>query len=401
LYLTANSLLKIILVHNTYKQAGGEDVVFDQECQLLKDHGHKVVTYRRSNHEIDSLSLIDRAMLPKRTIWATDTRREFAQLLAREHPDIVHVHNTFMMISPSIYSACKEKGIPLVQTLHNFRLACPAATFFRDGNVCEECVDHGLLRSVYHRCYRDSRLATASVALMLAWHRRFGTWNQLVDRFIVLTEFARNKFVAAGLPAEKIVVKPNFVAPDPGERTHVGEYALFIGRQSPEKGVHTLLQAWKDLPSRCALQIVGDGPERERLESQTRQDGLFNVTFRGRLSHEETLAAIKNARFLVIPSAWYEGFPMAIVEAFACGTPVLCSRLGGMQELIADHRIGLHFTSGDKGDITQKIEWAFEHPAELAQMGREARREYENNYTSEKNYIRLIEIYEQTSRAFA
>jgi glycosyltransferase involved in cell wall biosynthesis len=400
LHQAANPLLKIILVHNAYQQAGGEDVVFDQECRLLETRGHRVVTYRRSNQEIDHLSLIDRAMLAKRMIWATDTRTEFAQLLAREHPDIVHVHNTFLMVSPSIYSACKEEGVPVVQTLHNFRLACPAGTFFRDGNVCEECMDRGLIRSVCHGCYHNSRPATASVALMLAWHRRTGTWNQLVDRYVALTEFARDKFVAAGLPAEKIIVKPNFVAPDPGERTGVGEYAVFSGRLSPEKGLLTLLQAWKDLPSRFVLQIVGDGPERRRLENQMRKNGLSNVVFCGRLSHEETLAAIKNARFLVMPSVWYEGFPMSVAEAFACGVPVLCSRLGGMLELVFDHRSGLHFTPGDAGDMTQKIGWAFEHPAELARMGREARREYEDNYTSEKNYIRLMEIYEQTSRAY-
>lgn len=388
--------MKIVLVHNRYQQPGGEDVIFEQEKQLLEQAGNEVITYCRSNHEIERLTALERLTLVKRSIWAADTEREFAQLLARESPDLVHVHNTFLMVSPSIYGACKARGIPVVQTLHNFRLLCPAATFYRDGKVCEECVEHSLWRGVYHGCYRNSRPATASVALMLALHRRWGTWNKLVTCYIAaLSEFARNKFIAAGLPAEKIVVKPNFVNPDPGEREQPGEYALFIGRLSPEKGVSTLLQAWEQFPEHYALHIVGDGPEREDLEAQARQRRLAAITFRGHLSREETIAKVKGARFLIMPSKWYEGFPMCIVESFACGTPVICSRLGGMEEIVDDHRTGLHFTAGDAGDLTRKVEWAWTHPEEMAAMGRAARAEYEAKYTAERNYEMLMDIYQK------
>jgi glycosyltransferase involved in cell wall biosynthesis len=393
--------MKIVLVHNCYQQPGGEDVVFEQEKQLLEQAGNEVITYCRSNHEIKRLTALERLTLVKRSIWAADTEREFALLLARESPDLVHVHNTFLMVSPSIYGACKARGIPVVQTLHNFRLLCPAATFFRDGKLCEECVERNLWRGVYHGCYRNSRPATASVALMLALNRRWGTWSNLVTCYITLSEFARNKFIAAGLPAEKIVVKPNFVNPDPGEREGPGEYALFIGRLSPEKGLPTLVQAWERLPRCYALHIVGDGPERVSLETQARQLGLSAVTFRGRLSRKETIAAVKGARFLIVPSACYENFPMCIAEAFACGTPVICSRLGGMQELVCDGRTGLHFTSGDPADLARKADWALNHAFELSEMGRAARREYETRYTAEKNYSRLMEIYQQTVAAYA
>ena len=167
--------MKILLAHNYYQVPGGEEVVFEQEKRLLEQAGEKVITYCRSNHEIEGLTALERLTVAKHSIWAVDIEREFSQLLAREHPDIVHVHNTFFMLSPSIYGACKAQGIPVVQTLHNFRLVCPAVTLFRDGNVCEECVDHGLWRGVYHGCYRDSRPATAAVAMMLALHRRWGT----------------------------------------------------------------------------------------------------------------------------------------------------------------------------------------------------------------------------------
>ena len=393
--------MKILLVHNTYQQPGGEDVVFEQERRLLEQMGHTVVTYCRSNHEIEELSTIGRATLVMRTVWAGDTHQDFGALLVRENPDIVHVHNTFVMISPSIYSACREHGVPVVQTLHNFRLLCPGAQFLRDGKVCEDCVEHSLWRSVWHGCYRDSRPATASVALMLAWHRRSGTWDELIDRYIALTEFARNKFIASGLPADKIVVKPNFVAPDPGAKQSPGAYAVFVGRISKEKGLHALLNAWDRLPKNCALQIIGDGPQRQELEQEAQRRGLSSIQFRGRLSHAETLAAIKGSYLLVMPSQWYEGFPMTIAESFACGTPVICSKLGAMQEIVNDTRTGLHFAPANAEDLAQKLAWAFAHPSEMAAMGRAARGEYEARYTPQRAYRQLLDIYEQTVAGYA
>ncbi len=393
--------MKIVLVHNSYQQPGGEDVVFDHECRLLENHGHAVTAYRRSNHEIEELSSIEKTMLLKRSIWASDTHREFSQLLARENPDIVHVHNTFLMISPSVYGACRDRGVPVVQTLHNFRLLCPAATFFRDGKVCEECVDRSLLRSVRYGCYRDSRMATASLAFMLAWHRHADTWNEMVDCYVALTEFARNKFIASGFPAHKIVVKPNFVDPDPGAGHNGGDYAIFVGRLSPEKGLNILIDAWARLPKGHSLHIAGDGPERSRLERQVYERNVAGVRFLGRLAHDDMIAAVKAARCLVLPSLWYEGFPMCIAEAFACGVPVICSRLGGMQEIVEDGRTGLLFEPGDAADLAAKIEWAWSHPGDLCVMGLEARREYEERYAAEKNYTQLMGIYEQAVAAYA
>jgi glycosyltransferase involved in cell wall biosynthesis len=393
--------MKIALVHNEYQQPGGEDIVFEQEKRILERAGHQVVTYKRSNHEIEELSAIGRGALVVRTVWAGDTHHDFAALLEREKPDVVHVHNTFVMISPSIYSACRKQGIPVVQTLHNFRLLCPGAQFLRDGNICEDCVEHSLLRSVWHGCYRDSRPATASVALMLALHRRAGTWDELVDRYIALTDFARNKFIASGFAPEKIVVKPNFLDPDPGAKQSPGTSALYIGRLSKEKGLHTLLDAWGKLPKSCSLQIIGDGPEREELEAEARRCGLSSIQFRGRLSHQESLAAMKSASFLILPSEWYEGFPMTIAESFACGTPIICSKLGAMEEIVDDSRTGLHFTPRDSEDLARKVEWAFAHPSEIATMGRAARREYEARYTSERSYTQLMTIYEQTVASYA
>ena len=386
--------MKIILVHCQYQQPGGEDVVFEQERQLLERAGHKVVLYRRSNYEVNAYPGVKRLVLLQKAVWNGATRDTFAELLHSEKPDLVHVHNTWIMISPSIYSACREAGVPVVQTLHNYRLLCPVGTFFRDGKICEECLDHSLWRSLRNRCYRGSRAETAAVGMMLAVHRTLHTWEREVTSFIVLSEFARSKFLRGGLPQQKIFVKPNFVDPDPLPRTGDGNYAIFAGRLSPERRVSTLLDAWTRLRSRIPLVIVGGGEQRDHLEQKASWNRLDMVEFKGMLPHDQTIAAIKGARFLIFSSEWYETFGLTMIEAFACGVPVICSRMGAMREIVVDGRTGLHFNPGDSEDLAEKVEWACNHPERMREMGQEARREYESKYTAEKNYPRLLEIYQ-------
>ena len=387
--------MKIILVHCHYQQPGGEDVVFEQERQLLERAGHQVVVFQRSNFEVDSYPGVKRLVLIQKAIWNDGSRKEFAEVLRTEKPDVVHVHNTWIMISPSIYSACREAGVPVVQTLHNYRLLCPVGTFFRDGKVCEECLDHTLWRSIRNGCYRDSRAETAAVGMMLAVHRTRHTWEREVESYVVLSEFARKKFLQGGLPPEKIFVKPNFVDPDPLPREGKGEYAIFAGRLSPERRVSTLLDAWTVLRSRIPLMIVGGGEQRDHLAQKAIWNNLDMVEFTGLLPHARTIAAIKGARFLIFSSEWYETFGLTMIEAFACGVPVICSRMGAMQEIVEDGRTGLHFNPGDSRDLAEKVEWAWNHPDQMQRMGEEARREYESKYTAEKNYPRLMEIYER------
>lgn len=387
--------MKILIAHNANQQHAGDDVVVEHESTLLESAGHEVVFFRRSNWDVESYTGIRRINLAKNTVWASDTKRDFARLLQEEKPDVVHVHNTFVMISPSIYSACCEARVPVVQTLHNYRLLCPAATLFREGKVCEECMQHSLLRSVEYGCYRDSRSATAVTALMLGVHRLRRTWDREVSCFVALSEFSRSKFIEGGLPADKIAVKPNFVDPDPGNRTGDGEYAIFVGRLSPEKRVEMILQAWKHLGTKIPVLIVGGGPEEERLRKQAAEEGIANVTFAGKLPREQTIAALNDARFLIFPSEWYEGFPMTLAESFACGTPVICARMGTMQEVVTDGRTGLHYKPGDAEDLARKVEWAWTHPAEVRAMGSEARKDYKLKYTAEQNYPMLMEIYQR------
>ncbi|HXH49056.1 MAG TPA: glycosyltransferase family 4 protein [Terriglobia bacterium] len=387
--------MKILLVHNEYQQTGGEDIVFQLERQILSSFGHRVVTYRRTNREIDRYTTLHRLLLIRQMIWAEDSQREIAGILRREKPDITHVHNTFMQISPSIYSECTKAEVPVVQTLHNFRLLCPAATFYRDGHICEECVTQSLRRSVIHGCYRNSRWATAAVASMLATHRRLPTWSHNIASYIALTEFARQQFIRGGFPGEKICVKPNFAAPDPGRGTQNGGYAIFVGRLSPEKGLQSLLHAWRRLRKTIPLRIVGDGPLRAELMKFAEQHRLSSVHFMGRLGRAETQEVIKDALFLILPSTCYENFPMTIVEAFAGGTPVVCSRLGAMQEIVTHQHTGLLFDPNSSEQLADSIAWGWEHPSYMRAMGATARREFELKYTAEKNYLLLMDIYQK------
>jgi glycosyltransferase involved in cell wall biosynthesis len=375
------------------------------ECALLTQAGHRVIEYFRDNHEIETYNIGKTISLGARTLWAWDSCSQIRDLLRAEKPDLAHFDNTFPLISPGAYYACRDAGVPVVQTLRNYRIVCPGTYLQRDGRVCEDCLGRGPWRGMLHGCYRDSRAASGAVALMLTAHRLLGTWNNLVDCYIALTEFARAKFIEGGLPAEKIVVKPNFVFSDsaaqniscPGANLEPPEDpALFVGRLSPEKGVATLLSAWKQLGARIPLHIIGDGPQRAELEAYARHHTLTNVHFDGRLSPQQTLAAMKRSRFLVFPSEWYETFGRVAAEAFACGVPVIASRLGAMEEIVAHGQTGLHFTPGDAGDLAAKVAWACAHPEEMFAMGVAARAEYEAKYTPERNLAMLTSIYKHT-----
>jgi glycosyltransferase involved in cell wall biosynthesis len=385
--------VKILILHNYYKQIGGEDFAVRRETALLKAAGHQIMTYFRDSRDIDETSLVAKVATGSKAIWARDSHRELTALLKREKPDLAHFHNTFPLISPSACYACRDAGVPIVLTLHNYRLFCAPGTFFRNGSICEECLEHGPWVGVRHACYRGSRMQTAGAALTLAIHQKLRTWSRMVDCYIAPTRFVRGKFGASGFPLEKIFVKPNFVDPDPGERIGEGEYAISAGRITVEKGLQTLIAAWATLGRHIPLVIVGDGPQRGELERETAQRGVANIIFKGSLSNADTIIAMKRAKFFVFPSKWYETFGTTIVEAFACGVPVLCSSLGAMQELVENGRTGLHFKAGDPADLAAKINWAWTHPAEMERMGRAARIEYETKFTPKHNYDLLMGAY--------
>ena len=382
--------MRVLMVHNAYQQRGGEDFAVEREIELLRERGHQVSTFFVSNDDIANMS---RARLAADTLWSFSSKRFLKERLQNERPDVVHFHNILPLISPAAYYAAHSEGVPVVQTLHNYRLLCPNALFYRDGGTCEDCLGKPVpWPGVVHACYRGSRAASGMVAGMLTAHRFLKTWTEKVDVYIVPTEFARRKFVEGRIPAEKIAVKPNFVNLDPGPGEGKGGYALFVGRLSEEKGVETMLRAWELLGDRIPLKVVGDGPLAERVSGAAER--LSRVEWMGQIPGEQVTELMKDAAFLVFPSTLYEVFPLVIVEAFATGLPVTASDIGNVSSLIDHGHTGLHFRPGDAEDLAAQMERVLLHPEDLDRMRREARAEFEAKYTAERNYERLMEIYD-------
>lgn len=381
--------MQILSIHNNYQIRGGEDESRESEERLLREMGHQVSVYEDNN---DRVSTISSAQMALKTIWSTEAYKIVQQQLQEKAHDLVHVQNFFPLISPSVYYAAKALGVPVVQTLRNYRLLCPNALFFRDGQVCENCLGKFIpYPGVLHGCYRESQIASGGVATMITVHRAMSTWTEMVDIYIALTEFARQKFIEGGLPAEKIVIKPNFVHPAPILGEGKGGYALYVGRLSVEKGLDTLLAAWENFNLQIPLKIVGDGPLADKVAKTTNK--MPQVEWLGRRPMPEVHALMGEAMFLVFPSKWYETFGRVAVEAFAKGTPVIASSIGAIAELVDSGRTGLHFRPGDAEDLAAKVEWMLANRPKLAQMRQEARAEFEAKYTAERNYHKLIEIY--------
>ena len=374
--------MRVLFIHNAYQHSGGEDSVVEAEIALLRSHGHAVETYFRSNDDVGSMSSL---ALARHTLWSPRTPHDLAELIDRFQPDVIHAHNTFPLISPSLYWAAARAGVPVVQTLHNFRLMCLNAFFLREGRVCEDCLGHLPWRAVAHKCYRGDGSASAVLAGMLTLHRGLGTYRNKVARYIALNDFSRNKFIEGGLPADRISIKPNFVdAPRSMEGERGG--GLFIGRLSGEKGIVVLLDVL-DRMSGSGVDVVGVGPEEARLRAHN------GVRLHGWLEHSAVLERMRKASYLVMPSIGYEAFGMVVVEAFASSLPVIASRLGSMAEIVREGETGLLFEPGNAADLTRKMAWAEANPAALREMGANARREYEAKYTPEVNYRQLVTIY--------
>lgn len=424
--------LCVLVVHNRYRVRGGEDGVFETECSLLEKAGHKVVRYEKDNREIPDRG--GRLGLALGTIWNQRTYREIRSIIREEKPDVVHCHNTFPLISPSVYWAAAREGVPVVQTLHNYRLACLNGYLFRDGKVCEKCLGRTPWRGVCRRCYRDSRAQSFVAAAMLLVHRLLGTYRRKVSRYIALTDFAKTKFVEAGLPARKISVKPNAFAAAGGEGAGLpatversGASApdrlrvIYLGRLSPEKGVDILLRAWamlnkngRDAPTARPLQvpggpgaaeprpgpaltcvIIGDGPERATLEGLANELGISSsVRFLGALPREEALRELAASDLLVFPSLWFEQFAVAPLEAMALGVPVLVSDVARAGTMVEDGATGRLFPAGDPAALAASLRAILSDPVSLRRMGDAARAAFDaSDCAPSRNLARLLAVY--------
>lgn len=375
--------MRILVAHNAYQHRGGEDAVVDAEVALLREYGHEVELYQEHNDALNDMSRVTAAVT---TLWSKRSTQAVDAICRRFRPDIIHAHNTFPLISPSLYWTAGRQRTPIVQTLHNFRLLCPQAIFLREGKICEDCVGKTPWRSVTRKCYRDSALQSAVLTGMLATHRMIGTYRHRVTRYIALNTFARDKYVEGGLPAARFRIKPNFVAaaamPDWSARSG----GMYVGRLSSEKGLDVLARAVGTL-GRQPVDVIGGGPMQALAEQS------FGARYLGFQPLDEIMGRMRSALFLIVPSICYENSPRTIVEAFASGLPVITSRLGALTDIVADGKTGLLFNPGDAADLAAKIEWAESHPQDMMRMGRAARAEYEEKYTPERNYHMLMEIY--------
>lgn len=348
---------KILMVHNHYQILGGEDTVVANEMEMLKEHGHEVLLYSRHNKELRSGNLLQKICLPLTTIFSLKTYREVRKIIKRERIDIVHVHNTLSLISPSVYYAAFSCKVPVVQTIHNFRLLCPGATFYRDGHICEDCVEKGLKCAVRHSCYRNSRIQTLACVITLKIHRALRTYQRL--NYICLTEFNKKKLLTLKqINPKNVYVKPNLAEASKEiiPFCQRKDQFLFAGRLDGLKGIKVLLRAWKMIDTQGAFLIIcGTGPLEEWCHRFIKENGLNNVKMMGLLPNEEVRQMIAESKAMILPTQWYEGFPMTIAEAFAVETPVIGSDLGNVGDLIKDGRNGWKFQAESSEELGECI----------------------------------------------
>ena len=384
--------MKVLVAHNRYQQAGGEDIVVAEEIRMLQARGHSVHHYAVDNDSITGPWR--QAVAAARSFYSIPAYREISEIVASFQPEILHVHNFFPSISPAIFFAASKYKLSVVQTLHNYRLLCANAMLFRHGRPCEACpIENSFLPGVIHACYRGSRTGSAIVGASTSLHATLGTWSNRIDRYVALTQFAAQKLGRDRIPAEKIRVKPNF-AHDQGRGTGQGGFALFVGRLSPEKGLQTILAADSlgDLP--LPVYIAGDGPLLSDIESACGRPGT-RLTYLGRLSRSQVVEQMKRASVLLVPSLWYEGFPMVIVEALSFGLPIIASRIGGLPEMVEDGSSGLLFDPGDPLALLQAIRAFVSSTSRIEAMRQASRGKFDSQYTEQRNYEMLIEIYKE------
>lgn len=398
---------RILQVHNFYQIPGGEDVVVRNEKRLLEEHGHKVYTYYRTNKELSEKGLMGKLLLPFTSVYSFRTVREVKRLIKENQIDIVHVHNTLTMVSPSVFYAAFQCNVPVVQTLHNFRMLCPAGSFFRDNVICEECVSGGLKCAVKHKCYRNSTLQTIVSAMILRIHRMLGTYRRV--NFICLTEFNKKKLLDSldsetavkskqAVDASRVYIKPNFTFAEgitPSNSQDTEEYFLFAGRVEALKGIDVAIKAFERIPDK-QLYIAGTGPMMEEMQAYVESHEIHNVKFLGYLQKEEMTERFYHAKAVIMTSQCYEAFAMTIAEAYSYGVPVIAGRVGNMEGMVKEGITGVKFQYDSADDLAQKV-LEFEN-LDIKALKENAREFYEHRLRPEDNYQKLIAIYEDISK---
>ncbi|MGU8243035.1 glycosyltransferase family 4 protein [Clostridium perfringens] len=387
---------KVLIVHNYYKISGGEDSVVENEKEMLELNGHSVIIYSRNNNELKKMNFLKKISVTLNSIFSFRTKKDIKKIVKEKNIDIVHVHNTLPLISPSVYWGAKSGGAKVVQTIHNFRLICPSATLTNKNRICEKCIEKNLISAIKGKCYRNSYIQTIVSVCILKFNRIIGTYNK-VDRYIALTDFNKKK-LECYLDSEKIAIKPNFVSNQFNElgnkENKEKQYFIYVGRIDKLKGIEVLLRAWKDIKNEKLI-LIGDGPELNNSINFIKENNIDNVEFLGRKDKNEIKKYLKSAKMIVVPSLWYEGFPMTIIEAFSQGVPVIASNIGNLKNIINDNVNGLLFNLNDYKDLAIKINKLHKSPDLLKKYSINAYNDFINKYNSKVNYKELKNIYEE------
>ena len=384
--------MRILIVHNKYKEKGGEDNSFAIECQMLRDHGHDVKQLVYENNNINSV--ISLFKLSYKLFYINTTVRNLKTVIKEFSPDIIHVHNFFYLVSPSVFFVAKRKKIPIVFTVRNYRLICSGAYLLRDEKVCELCVTKKIpIHGVIYKCHRNSYLQSFHLSLMILVHRLLGTWNTLISKYIVLTEFAKNKLINSNLKLKEhqIAVKPNFVV-DTGYTSMAEreDYFLFIGRLSKEKGIDILLKSFID--TKYQLKIIGTGPLADDVINAAKNHP--NIHYEGFRPNDQIINYLKKCKALVFPSIWYEGMPRTILEAYSTGTPVISTDIDNINELVIENYNGIHFKNNSAVSLAGALR-NFMQKEKSETLYDNARKTYEEKYSYDSNYLMLIDIYKK------
>jgi len=389
--------MKVLMLHNRYLVHGGEELSTEADVALLREYGHQVTLLEQDNRDIEMLG---KARTAIGTLWSSRSFSRVESELRSGSYDILHVQNFFPLWSPSVYYAAAKCGVPVVQTLHNYRLTCISAFLYRDHHVCEDCLGRTIpWPGIMHGCYRNSRTGSTVVAGMIGLHNLLGTWARKVQVYIAVSDFAREKYIAAGLPQEKIAVRPNFLHPAPEPGTGGGGYALYAGRLSPEKGIATMLEAWKTADNPMPLKVVGDGPLREMVITSSRD--APHLEYLGHMPLPEVMNKMGQAELLVFPSQGLETMGRTAMEAFAMGTPVLASAMGPLLTMVVPGSNGFHFPSGDVRALRAQVEWCSRNLTEVRALRKGARASFDGSYTGPRSAEMLLGIYREAREGWS
>jgi glycosyltransferase involved in cell wall biosynthesis len=387
--------MRVLIVHNSYEFRGGEDEAVDADRGLLAAHGHETLLFTRGFADLADRGWSERdPRIAAAAMWSRDSYKELRGFVRRWRPSVAHFHNIFPLISPSAYSACRAEGIPVVQTLHNYRLVCPAGTLLRDGVACELCIGKIPWQAVRYRCYRDSRRQSLGLASILSAHSAIGTWSRRVDAYVVMSEAGRNIFVRGGIPADRIFIRPNAVRGAAAPVYRGPRSALYVGRLSQEKGLRVLLDAWLRVPG-VPLTVIGDGPLRAEVERTIASRAMRNVTVVGAIPHEEVLKRLAGAGMLVFPSLWQETFGLVVAEALSAGVPVIATNLGAQAEAVKPEVSGVLVAPGDSGALAGAVNRLAADPVLAGRLSKGAREEFRARFSPERSYATLMSIYER------